>query len=48
MRGVSGRGGIVLERLVDLTPSNKIIIATAHVLPRATQRELFRLGTWPR
>ena len=25
-----------------------ILIATARVLPKATQRELFRLGAWPR
>ena len=50
-RGVSGTGGLYLNVLLTCshaTPSNKIIIATARVLPRATQRELFMLGTWPR
>ena len=26
----------------------RTFIATARVLPKATQRELFRLGAWPR
>ena len=49
--GIAARKGNQLLGMVKINITYRekhLIIATARVLPKATQRELFRLGAWPR